>query len=70
MNPDQHLTKPQKIKKNYLVCFTESEAGSREAEVDSSFEATQLDVATLVCVIFARLKGNGGLGAHCSLENL
>lgn len=33
--------------KSYLVCFAESDFGSREAEVDSAFVATQLDVAAL-----------------------
>lgn len=67
---DRKIERCKHRNKNNLICFGDSEAGSHEAEEGSPFEATQLHVAALVCVSVARLMGNGGLGAHCSLKNL
>lgn len=45
--------------KSYLVCFAESDFGSREAEVDSAFVAAQLDVAALAGAELTGRVGNG-----------
>lgn len=45
--------------KSYLVCFAESDFGSREAEVDFAFVAAQLHVAALAGSELTGHVGNG-----------